>query len=389
MKHNMNKTIKFLIFVASFALLSGCQILSQQEISNSMEMQTNIKDIERHDHQLCVSQGVNFEKWTDVSAEIYWRCRYNLIQDKMINNPVSPSDIENSAMITELSDKILKNLQKARKAILIGMEDDPEDSDHLKCLEMGYILDPKDQDKNEAYYECRKQLIVNRSAPPPGIVDGYQKSPSLTSENKMQQHVAKIAQYEMPPSNEVEFTINRINQYPNCININVKSKLFDKCVVAQKESLFCLDNIRTVNAKKQLDDKIYCQRQSLLQFPDNYTLTRNKSAKEIEEILKKEREDEIAEAKANQERKLNRTQKFFGEGYASQDRIFSDESDTKNVKEKQNEREKMFNKIQILELREEFIIKCNQLLAKKLPDTIEMERRKCIGMGENWHDIDG
>jgi len=380
------KTIKFLIFCASFALLWSCSNVKQSSTVNVNNTQMSIKDLERRDHQICMSQGVDLEKWTDVSAEMYWRCRYNLMQDKIVHNPINPNDAESNAIIQEVSDKILKNLQKAHKAVLVGIDENPEESDHAKCLKLGYTLDPKNQDKNEAYYECRKQMIDNRTSAVPGIVTD--KQPIMTPANQSQQHVAKIAQYDTPPSGEVEFTINRMKQYPNCMNVNVKSKLFDKCVGAQKQSLLCLDNMRTVNAKKQLDDKIYCQKQSILQFPDNYTLTRDKSAKEIEEMLKKEREDEIADEKAKQEMELNRTQKFFGESYASKDKLFSDESDTKNIKDKQNEREAMYNKIQILELREEFVVKCNQLLDQKLPDTIEMERRKCLNIGKNWYDID-
>lgn len=388
MKHNMKKFTKFLILFTLLGLFN-CRFLSQP--TNFEEVQTNLKDIERYDHQLCLTQDIDFEKWTDVSAEIYWRCRYNLMQDKMVNNQMNPADVENNAKMAEINDNILKNLQKARKAVLVGIEDNPEQTDHLKCNKMGFVLDPKNQNMNEAYYQCRKNLITDRSPPPPGItsdVSNFQPTASMNSANKTMPGV-KIAQHPLPPSPEVDFTINRMKQYPNCMNLNVKSKIFDKCVAAQKESLFCLENIRTVNAKKQLDDKIYCQRQSLLQFPDNYTLTRNKSAKEIEDMLKKEREDEIAEERAKQERELTRTRKFFGESYASQDKIFSDESDAKNIKQRQSEREIMFNKIQILELREEFIVKCNQMLEQKLPDIIQMERRKCLDMGKNWYDIEG
>ncbi len=354
--------------------------------AHAIKMTSDLKEIEIEHHKSCVLQGSKFGKWSDVSTEFYWECRHNLMQAKIIPNANSTSGIQNNMMVNEIDGKIIANLQRARRATLSGIESDIELFDHSKCLAMGHDLDTNDQGKNEEYYKCREKLIDDRSPAPPGITDSYYNPISRKDFGDKSVYNVKS---NKPTSGEVEFVMNKINEYPNCKNINVKSIFFNKCIDSQKKAFFCFDGIRALKAKKQLNDKIYCQQQSFIQFPDGQTVTRNKSAEQIEEMLKKERERKIDELKMAKERDINRTKKFFEEGYVSQDKVLSREADINNLKAERNKRENLFNKVQILELRQEFIEKCNQSLGDDMPQYVAKEEKKCADLSNSWNQLEG
>ncbi len=371
----MNLKIIFIIFLN--IILNSCK----PSDAYLMKIQSHMRTIERADHQTCISQGIDFGEWNDVSTELYWRCRYNLAQDKIIQDATTASDIRNNAMVKKISKKILKNLKRSRQAILSSIESDIEVFDHSKCLSRGYSLDTNDQSKNQQYYECRKKLIYERVSPAPTVTNSYEAS--NLPDQEFEQYL-EAAKQNRVSKGEVNFASNMVNKYPRCRKVNVKSKFFRQCFEAQDRSIACLDKLVTVKAKKQLDDKIYCQQQSFIQFPDNYSITKNKSAKEIERILQEQREAYVKKLEEEKEASINRTLQFFEEGHVSQDSLFRD---NKNISDEQQKKEELYKKIQILGLREEFITKCNELTEQKLPDYIEEKTKECIAIGENWNKI--
>lgn len=344
-----------------------------------MSTQAHLRAVERRDHQKCVSQGIDFGKWNEVSTQLYWRCRYSLAQDKIIDNAINAADIENNAMIKKISSKILKNLKRSKQAILADMEDDIDVFDHSKCLSLGFSLDSGDQIKDREYYQCRKKLVHERNPPSPAITGSYEAS--ILPKKKFDNYLKSAKQNKITNS-QVKFTKNMITKYPACQNVNVKSKLFNECIQAQETAMKCIDEISLFKSKKQLDDKVYCQQQAFIQFPDNYEMTKNKSADEIQKILEKQRREEIKRQEKQEEERINRTLQFFQEqGVFYEDMILHDKQ---NVEDKQKQQEELMKKIQILSLREEFIIKCNEMMEQKLPTYIKEEIKKCEVISDNW-----
>jgi hypothetical protein len=369
-----------MIRVIKLLLISLLIFSCKPSYDYTMNIQSHIRSIEREDHQACISQGIDFGKWNEVITELYWRCRYNLIQDKKIHDATTTSDIKNNAMVKKISIKILKNLKRARQAILADVKNDIEVFDHSKCLARGYNLDNNNPYKNEEYYECRKQLIYFRTSPTPKVTNSYEAS--TLPQQKFEQYIQN-SRRDKVVTNEINFANNMIDNYPACNKINVRSKFFGMCIKAQKESVSCLENMNNTRARKQLDNQIYCQQQSFIQFPDNYSMARNMSQKEVKKMMREQREEQIKRLKEEKEAKVNRTLKFFEEGHVSQDVLFRDH-DASNISNDQKKKEELYEKIQILELREEFIMKCNELMHKKLPDYIEDKTKQCLAIGENW-----
>ena len=378
---NINYLVLRLIIITNiFLLIISCK----PSDSYLLTSQSHLRNMERKDHQKCVAQGIDFGKWNDVSTELYWRCRYNLIQSKIIHDATRVSDIKNNAMIQKISKKILENLIKSRQTILSEIESDIETFDHSKCLSMGYSLDMNDERKNEAYYQCRKKLVFEREPVAPKITHTY--SASILPQPQFDQYMNNIKENKIIKG-EVNFASSMINRYPACKNINVKSKFFQQCIDAQEESVQCLNKVQTLKAKKELENRIYCQQQALIQFPDDYSVTQNKSAKEIAKILEEKRQKELEKKKQENEKTLNKTLKFFEEGYVSKDIRFNNETtDQTNARIKEDKRRKeLYHKIQILELREEFILQCNDLMQNKIPQYIEEETNRCLAIGIDWH----
>lgn len=349
------------------------------------KIRSDLKELELENHQSCVAQGAKFGKWSDVSTEFYWECRYNYMKAQIIPNAQKADQIQRNIFVKEVNDKIIKNLQRAKRATMAGIENDIEIFDHSKCLQQGYTIDTNDQGKNEEYYKCRARLMEERSPQAPGVTNSYR---DLSPDGKLGKTQLHNVKSNKTRSGEVDFVIGKMGQHPNCQHVNVKSIFFKKCVAAQKKAYFCYNDIRTLKAKKMLNDRIYCQQQSFIQFPDDQTVTRNKSAKQIEDMLRRKRERKIEELKMQKEADINRTKKFFEDGYVSQDKIFSRKSDTQNVKEAQSEREGLFNKIQILSLRQEFIETCNQSLGGDMPEYIKQSEEKCADISKDWNKVE-
>ena len=341
-----------------------------------MNIQSNLRMIERVDHQKCIAKGIEFEEWSDVSTSLYWRCRYILSQSRFIQSATTSSDIKNNAMVKKSSTKILKNLKRSQQAVLSKIEENIEVFDHSKCVSLGFDLDSDDQNASDAYYRCRKKLIYERTPPSPAITNSYEAS--IVGNQKQFDQYLQNARSNKLPQGGVKLAINNVSQYSNCQNINANSKFFWDCVDAQKESEFCLSNIGNMKAKKQLDDKIYCQSQAEVQFPDNYMVAKNKSPKEIESSVRNKANQERKKKRTEQE--VNRTKEFFESGNISKDITLAIDNTQKN----QVKKEELFNKVQILRLREEFINKCNDLMDLKLPDYLKTQKDQCLSIGINW-----
>ncbi len=132
--------------------------------------------------------------------------------------------------------------------------------------------------------------------------------------------------------------------------------------------------------KKQLDDKIYCQKQSEVQFPDNYMIAKNKSAEEIERKMRQKQLDITQKEQEANRMQINQTRQFFESGNVSKDIAIA----TNNIQQSQSSKEELLKKVQILQLREEFINKCNNLMDQKLPNYVKDQTEKCLMIGKEW-----
>jgi len=308
------------------------------------------KIIEADDHPRCVSQSIDSKNQDKIIAETYWLCRYNLVVDRKIFGTADQATIKHNSEVEKISAEFLNNLSRAKYAPSATIDDKIELSDHNRCLASGYNL--AIGQSNDNYYRCRQDLIIA--------------------------HLPPIAQGNKDFNQEISQIIATTDKYPDCVNLNINSMDFKRCVQAADESRECIGNIYSVNIKQELQNKIYCQTQSFIQFPDNYGLAKNKSTKEIEKLMlakKKAKEDKF-------NKKPNTTLEYL-EGNQNITAHIGRYSPDNSDKEEQLKGE-LYGRIELLKLRESFIYQCDKNMDNKLPNFVDRSLKYCLDIAKNW-----
>jgi hypothetical protein len=331
--------------------------------------QSNLRIIERQDHQRCVAQGLDFGHWDEIVTELYWRCRYNLLQRRKINDDVSGKTIRHNAMIKKMGEEMLQNLSRARYSALAQVEEDVELSDHNKCLKMGHNFGIGHKDEN--YYLCRQNLILSRIPPAPKVTNAFESV--ILDEERSKQNLQNAAK-DRKSVKEAAFALKMMQEYPICVGLNIKSADFRKCANATDESHQCNAGIRLKVVEKQLKNKKYCQNQAFVQFPDNFAQRKQKSANQIN-LEQKDDED-----KANKNEEENIALLYLESGGAIKSIV-----QKPKVKKITDGGIGEYNRIDLLRLREQFIVKCNENMAEKMTSFAQEVADECMQISKDWY----
>jgi len=364
------KSLK-IITLLFFGLIFSCN----QSESYLLTRQSSLRIIEREDHQRCVARGIDFGQWGDVMTEIYWRCRYNMAQSRKIHDSTSAEAIENNARVEKISEVILENLNHSKQVIISRIEKDINTFDHARCVSLGYNLDSDNQNDIDEYYKCREGLVLNRVAPAPKVTHNYEVS--ILPDDKVSKYleIARQSKIDNPELNKVS---SMTSLYPICAGLNVNSGDFKKCAAAQEDSKKCFGNIALMKAKKNVDDKIYCQQQAFIQFPDNYAYAKEKSNTQIARDEEKAKNEEAKKQKEMEDKiKQNMTLRFL-QGGASEVMNKEENTDQKTTDKAR------YSKIELQSLREQFIQRCNLAMEQKMPSFIEDSSDKCMKIAIDW-----
>jgi len=369
---NNSSLIKLLKKISLSILFLSTILSCNNSQSYLFTYQSKLRVVERQDHQKCVAQGLDYGDWDEIITEMYWRCRYNLITARKINYAFTADSIRNNAAIDKISEEILKNLNRAEYSSLAKIEDDIELSDHNKCKPKGYSLGINNG-LDDNYYRCRQNLIIARIPPAPKITNFFE---TADLPPKMAEEYTAIADLSKT-NQEANFIAELMQKYPNCIGLNTKSDDFKKCSAATDESQRCLANIRSVQIKKELQDKIYCEKQTFVQFPDNYALAKEKSASEIEKLKLAQVEKHSKES--NQENNMTLQYLESDKNIENIGRYIEDVSN-----DEEQSKEKLYSRIELLKLRERFVFQCNKKMEDKLPYFVKQSSQDCLSIAINW-----
>ncbi|MFT5703394.1 MAG: hypothetical protein ACI9TO_000763 [Rickettsiales bacterium] len=365
----MFSKFKNLVLLLSLLLLSSCN----NSESYLFTYQSKLRIIERADHQKCISKGLDYGQWDEITTEMYWRCRYGLIMDRKIHLAITPSAIKNNGIVKKASEEILRNLSKAKYSALAKLDEDIDLSDHKKCLSGVFNLGINDN--NDAYYLCRERLVLARIPPAPKVTHSYE---TAILPPKRAREYLQIAQESRGKSKMSNKFAEIMQKYPHCIGLNTNSEDFKKCTNAADRAKICINGIRSLKIKKSLQDKIYCQKQAFVQFPDNYALAKNKSSTEIDRLktkLKKQKNKEMAES--------NNATLLYLEGEREMKKNIGKKVDYGDKNEDKSEVQ-LYNKIELLKLRENFVYQCNKKMDDKLPDFAQDLFEDCNDIAKDW-----
>jgi hypothetical protein len=357
-----------IIFCLLLSLLSSCD----NSISYLFTYQSSLRIIERQDHQKCVSQGLDYGEWDEIITEMYWRCRYNLVMARKVDDAVDAATMRNNAVIDKISEEILKNLTRAKYSVLAKIEDDIELTDHNKCVAMGNKLGIGES--SDGYYRCRQNLILSRIPPAPKVTNVFETA--VMPEGKSKEYL-EMAENDRKSGKESAAVMELLHKYPNCMALNIESEDFKKCSAATDESRQCLANVPSLRIKKEMEDKIYCQQQAFVQFPDNYALAKDKSRTEIAKLR-----EEIKKDKGEKINRENNATLLYLEGEKNVSNIGRDEEFSGDDEKKYKER--IYGKVELLRVRERFIYQCNKKMDEKLPEFVSQANEDCGKIAKNW-----
>lgn len=317
--------------------------------------------------------------WGDVNTEIYWRCRYNLVQERFIDYPISSASMENNAMIKKISDDILKKWNRSRQFLLSKLDDNIETLDHSKCISEGYDIDSVDPAQVEAYYICRQNLVLERIPPTPGITNSYEAA--ILSDSDSAEYM-KMIKENKSTDKDVLLVSKMMNNYENCAGLKVRSDDFKKCTEATDEAKKCLSKIEVAKAKKGLEDKIYCAQQAFNQFPDDYAFSKYKSSKEIakEKQKKIDQQNEFAKMRAKESEDLQYLKGNVLEAVKNKDMLVNNSQDDSGDK-----KSRLYSKIELMKLREQFVKRCNKSMEEKIPQFSDKYVNDCQAIADNWN----
>ncbi len=369
----INRLKNLILYCLFLTLLLSCN----GSESYLFTYQSSLRIIERQDHQKCVSQGLDYGEWDEIVTEMYWRCRYNLVQARKINDATTAEAIKNNAVIKKISEEILKNLSRAKYSALAKIEDDIELSDHNKCLAMGNRLGIGESSEN--YYRCRQDLILARIPPAPKVTNVFETA--VLPADRADEYL-KIAQASRSSNQEAVIVAEMMQKYPNCVGLNIDSDDFKRCSSATNQAMQCLTTIHSLQVKKELQDKIYCQQQAFVQFPDNYALAKDRSMNEIEKLKSDVKKDQGLEV--NQE---NNATLLYLEGNRNLTENIGRNVESNDDNEKKS-KEKLYSRVELLKLRERFIYQCNKKMEEKLPDFAQKTSNDCMNIAKNWANKD-
>ena len=163
-----------------------------------------------------------------------------------------------------------------------------------------------------------------------------------------------------------------LGRYPLCTGLNIKSADFKKCTLKQDEVMDCIANIEKLLPRKILENKIYCEKQAYIQFPDIDDNSYSKE-KELEYEEKKKEYNLTLQFLSGNTLELSNARKKRSE--------YLEKEVTERNKKAQ---ERIYSKTEILELREQFFLKCNRSSNIKNIEFIEERKIYCQNIGLNW-----
>ncbi len=330
------------LFAAIFFISVSCAGVKDPHILSHLK---NVQVFERQDHKFCDSLKLNFDKSDNLKSGLYWRCRLSLAKYRLYTDSRLPEQAKHNLEISDLVTKISLKLSETPESMLLRENKKIDSRQHRQCLVMGFEIETEDQTKIDDYFACRKALIEDqRLVPPFGNID-YLK------------HSNRFYDLGFVIDQRVDVEISRYNEakknYPTCIKFNLKNINFKNCVAAQDRSRQCFAEIDKKKFKKEAEEKITCQKQSYIEFPDNFL--------KEDDLVKAD----ISRMKASSDYYNQRSFASLGidgtQFDADKKRVQEDELERqKKAEQNINSKDGLYSKFELTKLRQKYIFSCQK-----------------------------
>lgn len=322
----------------------------------------NIQILERKDHQFCSALKIDHNQTTLMQSRQYWGCRLSMTKHHILKSRSSKA-ITHNLGLNDLINKIKVRIANLPESIIHHANSKIDEKQHKKCLELGYEVATEDNGKIDDYFSCRSALIEDYKLLPPYRKSQYMKYPN------------KHYNLNFAITRRIENKLAQYNEqkklYPTCVKYNIYNPNFKLCTEAQDASKECHQNIEKSRYKKELKDKINCQRLSYVHFPNR--------------LIKFEEEKENKANQTNYKSDYYNNNNFAAlgldeESFQSKEEEKEEDKTGKipvEVEKSINNDNELYSKFEITKLREKYILKCQQSVDHTMKKFIEEEKFKC------------
>lgn len=343
------------------SLLAGCaqgNKIPEYVLSPDMNVQT----YERVDHRFCSSIDLgNNSKGLDNS---YWQCRLSLTKYRLKTDRFDPNFQSHNKRISDLATQISLKISMNPESSMAKVNREIDNLDHSKCLSMGFIIDTDDQLKIDDYFSCRRFLLGERNSFPP-----FDNIEYLKHQNQ---------DYNMTYIVDQRIDQNISNKkilakkYPGCMKHNIYSQNFDNCKTAQDNSKQCFADINSKKLKKEIEEKVLCQKQSYHRFPEDL-------------LIEQEGEESVYE-KANKRSDFYNNNNFASIGIEDLSQFQSEknprEEEKKSKIEDINSKTKLYSRFELTKLRQKYIILCQKNVDNEIAHYVKNLQSDCNDLKE-------
>jgi len=376
------KLLTIVIFAITFFALS----CSQKKVGPPFYILSPLPHIQQRemvDHKFCSSIKFDLKNSDLRENKSYWRCRLTVAKQRLAayNTPSTRQyNLEISDLITKISLKISASNEESitRQNIKI------DDRQHRQCLKLGYEIATKDQAKIDEYFACRLSLLDDmQHIPPYGNLEysKYKNSEYNINFVVNKRIDANIAQYE-----------EQKKQYPDCVKFNLYEKNFANCTKAYDNFRACSKEVPKKSFKKEVSEKIKCQRRSYVRFPN--------------ELIKQEEnvKDNVAQRNYRSDLSNQNNLESLGldaESFAAPifeeeidfdslsdeeiDEIMLKEDEERRIAQEQKEKDinskkGLYSKFEVNKLRQQYVVACKKEADKIVEQFTRSLKQDCMDM---------
>ena len=244
----MRKSVK--LFIILFLLMAGCY--------SARISRTVLEYIEMEDNNLCIMEGVEYKK--PIDRDVYWRCRLRIMNqriDREFNNHSYSALYK--AEFKKLRDIIKNRIKQEQDNVLEFIIKLIDEQEHNYCIILKNQTSIQETSLYD-YVQCRRDLKLLRNRKNlsyqlnnEDVIDMFYSDEYLEYEpEKEQAYIDK----------ELEIIVKE------CVPYADHTEKLRECRDAISKILECENNIMQDLLDRRRDDKIYCLKSSINQYPD-------------------------------------------------------------------------------------------------------------------------
>lgn len=373
----MNKNFnKILIFLFATITALSC---AKNKIEFTISEQQKVKEYKAVDHEFCVKeQDLDFDS-DPIETEIYWRCRMKLAQNRISPDKTTPHAIWHNNLVKKymnyLDEKMDDSLQKMN-----NHRNEFINEKHRKiCEKRGYNPHSIKQEEVEQYLDCRYSLLKVYQINPP-----YKKTQYLNRPQDSYNMDYIIGKRE---DEEMEMLEEERKKYPHCVFLGIKTQDYKKCTKDYDDRKNCLKKVENKKFGLDMQERLMCQKKMYKRFPDHLI----KEEKDDYDAKRAKRIKKIADSTNNNSFVSIGVDADMIKTFQSPEAIKKQEELKKKAEEERKEKEEDFNneeglyeRAELVSLKEKFISDCNARVQPKIARYINSENQICNSIILKW-----